>query len=452
MIKVFQIDFVRAIFEWQLQNNYKTNQNDNFSKDDVALFSFYEHLVNNEEINRYVETYKEMNEEMNRQNKIGYGIVATSTTPTFTNLYSAFISPFEWSAKIRTTMANRDKMLSTIYNLIYELKGRKVDIASLHCYDENDNYVGEKLFAVGTIEEMIESGDYIGTLATNDSVGVSALTDSILAKLDLVGYNFRNDFVVYATDTNGNLTRWLFEDGLWLNDTTNEYDFDNDDVPDSIIYNIPKHKGFDKMKVDFAFDDIVCDEPYTLDTEEYCDITFGGSSTLCTSNILLGNDMVRLAIGKDKIVTSNDNTDNILFRNAVNKIDYTFLEPLDISSALNGNSVNNFLRSNFFLANSNVDSVNGTLQYSFPLDTSNKLIKQWFNYSRYFITNTPNGVISNDSVTPNIIYSIKEYWNTWGEIEIREIKGKVFGDITIENSESDTLTLSISFQIQGENN
>lgn len=458
MIKVFQVDFVRAVLQWQLNRNYKENNYENFSSDDISLFSFYEHLLNQDEVNRYVETYQAMVDEQNREHQIGFGVIATDTSPTITNLYSTFISPFDWTLRIRTQMANRDKMLGTLYNLIKELKGVKVDVASLHCYDENDNYVGEKLFPVGTIYEKLESGDYIGDLSEDTQESFTDLYNSINEKLGVSPRLF-SGFTLYATNTLGNLTRWVAMPRrfgqvityFWVNETTNEYDFDSDDIADSVIYNIPNHKGFDKFKLDLSLEDITCDEPYTLDADEYCDIRIGGSATLVSGGVRLGNDLVRVAIGKEKIVASNDGTQDIDLR-VDDEVEYTFVEPLEQPNSLNANTENNILRSNFFLANSNTDTIVATLQYSFVCDMDIPLIRQWFNYSRYYDCNLENGQITKNSITPNIVYSIKEYWNSWGNIEIRVVKAKLVGSIDIENNESDTMSIQLSFQLQGENN
>ena len=80
-------------------------------------------------------------------------------------------------------------------------------------------------------------------------------------------------------------------------------------------------------------------------------------------------------------------------------------------------------------------------------DKNIDLLKQWFNYARY----GTRGLTVSD-ITPNLEYKVVEYWCSWGDFENKEIKTKIIENIDIENTESDALTLSLTMQIQGENN
>ena len=51
-----------------------------------------------------------------------------------------------------------------------------------------------------------------------------------------------------------------------------------------------------------------------------------------------------------------------------------------------------------------------------------------------------------------MIFSVKEVWSSWGEYEENEVKAKIVENIDIENTESDTLTIGLTMQIQGDNN
>ena len=418
MIKVFGVEFVREA----LRNKLSSFASDFFNDEDLVIYSFYEHLKNNEELERYVELYQEITDEQNRTDLIGFGIIAVSDTPTITNLKSAFISPFEWTCTIRTTLANRDKMLATVYELIKELKGRKVDIAQLS---------SGKLQVVGTIDDEIKNYDFIGEVeSATFSNDIKALITSIKANgttNEATGLEY-----LYA-ECDGVLKLYKLVATNWVEE----------------VGSVSEHTSFEKYKIDLGFDDTKCNEPYTLNADEYCDITFGGTATLVNASIRLGNDMVKLFVGKNYVITGDSSTYDF---KVDNKIVYTELEPLELGSGNNSNNITSQLRSNFFKASSHTDSIALTLQYSFICDMSIDLIKSLFNYSRYGECSLgSNNALQSTSITPNIVYSIKELWSSWGEVEVKTIKSKIVNDINIENTESDTMSMTITMQIQGEN-
>ena len=167
---------------------------------------------------------------------------------------------------------------------------------------------------------------------------------------------------------------------------------------------------------------------------------------LVNDSVRLGNDLVRVYIKKNKIITGENST--FTFTQ-----DFTELEPLEIPSNASANSVTNQLRSNFFVPNTHTDSVAHVLQYTFVCDMSITLIKQWFNYGRYHECNLyGDNQLQQSSMTPNIIYTIKEQWSSWGVIEFHQVLGKLNDDIDIENTEADITTIGLTFQIQGSNN
>ena len=82
----------------------------------------------------------------------------------------------------------------------------------------------------------------------------------------------------------------------------------------------------------------------------------------------------------------------------------------------------------------------------FIVDFNNEFLEQLFYYARY----GTQGLTVN-KISPNIIYKINEIWCSWGEYVNQEINAKIVENIDIENTESDTLTISVTFQLQGEN-
>ena len=60
-MKAFPIDFVRQVIEQTLLEQHKLNQDLYYGgKDQVNLFSFYEQLQKDSEVDRYVEIYRDL--------------------------------------------------------------------------------------------------------------------------------------------------------------------------------------------------------------------------------------------------------------------------------------------------------------------------------------------------------------------------------------------------------
>lgn len=423
MIKTFQIDFIRAIID------HKLSLNDGevyFGLANIANFSFYEHLERDEEVNRYVERFRQLTDQQNRTLYNGFGIFNTDQSPTITNLYDAFISPFEFTYTLRCKLKDRDKMIATIYNLIENLKGRKVDVAQLD---------SGKLFVVGTITDRVHVGDFIITPS-----GSATLTSKLTTYFNSLHTNYGitiptwkdNDYL-YSEDS-GKLVRYVYSSSAWIVDST-YWEINN-----------LEHNSFEKYKVSLSFNDTTTNEPFTLNAEDYVTIVSSGSATLVNASVRLGNDLVRLYIKKNKVILGDNSSHTF-------SSDYTELEPLELPSNANANTVMNQLRSNYFVPNSHTDSVAHTLQYTFVCDLSITLLKQWMLYARYHICDLGSeNTIKETSITPNIIYNIREQWVSWGEIEFYNVLGKLNEDIDLKNTEADIMTMELSFQLQGVNN
>lgn len=436
MIKGFPIDFIRQIFEQIMLEQHIKNEKFYGGKNQVNIFSFYEQLKNQDEIGRFVESYRDLSEQQNRSGLIMNGVLTAPENPTITNLYSTMIIPLEWTCAFRVALKDRDSAIETINNLIEELKGSKVDIAQLKATDDNGHkcYVP---FMVGTIGHndgipQLKNGDFIGS-----AIGTIEVEQRLQELADKGLYDINNLFNQdqwYYAERYGKLTVFYCNGGNYVEIG------DDGNYPDIIFP--PQHESFEKYKVSLSFDAIRCDEPRTLNAEEYCEISFGGSATIVSNGVGLGNDLVKVAISKIGInaETPISFEDNGVYPN-------WFVEPLEMPSGNNANSNPIQLVSNKFINNSHTDSISLTLQYSFIYDKTNELLKQLFKYGRY----GTQGITAND-ISPNMIFGIKEYWSSWGEVDIEEVKAKVYGDIDIENTESDTLTIGATFQVQGENN
>ena len=552
MLKSLPLTFVQQALEQTLLEEHIKNDHYFGGKDQISLVSFYEQLKTQNEIDRFVETVRDLNDQQNRAGLIGNGVLLSPENPTITNLYSSTIIPFTWTCSIRTTLGNRDAMVETLQNLIEKLKGRKCDIAQLECEDFEGKQVSS-LFKVGTLgqnngQPSIKSGDYIGVVGYSDVLDTKLnqyLTN--LTSLGLTNQLQNNDYVYYTQEGNNsnselrvatyegrtkkykptgttvsssgsyqvidNINYYVYQITLEYEDLdvegvidyfdividgyynrnllpiitfsdkklditsittsgttttvvagfktpqlgissvvitsldteysitlTKWYDVEDDGDYPHIVFP-PEQTGanFDKFKLSLSFDSFRIDEPRNLNSEEYCEISFGGSATLCNENVYLGNDLVKVSVQKNKILAAT----SIEFSGATTY----YLEPLEMPSGLNANTQISQLISNNFKQNTHTDGTAGVLQYSFIMDKSFDILKQWFDYARF----GTYGITASD-ICPNLIYNVVEYWSSWGVIDKHTMLCKITESIDIENTESDVLTLGVNFQIQGENN
>ena len=542
MLKTFPIDFIRQIFEQKLFEEHQKNPELFGGKNQVNIFSFYEQLKTQDEVNRFVENYRALTNQQNRTKLVLNGVLVSPENPTITNLYSSTIIPMSWTCSMRCTLDNRDASIVTINNLIKELKGRKVDVAQLECVDDDGNKYTEP-FMVGTIgqnngEPQLKNGDYIGSVENANDI-VEKLTNFQTLGFDIEYKNYnlycendeklkvvkaiKGDNIFYGTDT---IIEELYDDndflsGAIIKRTTDEtyttkpllyakptqgqlfvelinsqyviidcavemlsYELVNGHLEFTLKYTIleptiqdsnvvyvqyamgtyiyllnysfayndgtitdivfpPEHTSFEKYKVSLSFDAIRCDEPRNLNEKEYCELSFGGSATLVNNGVKLGNDLLKLSIHKNKIV-ANPTVD-------LSSSSIYYLEPLEMPSGSNANTQISQLMSNKFISNTHTDSLSLTLQYTFIADENVELLNQWFDYARYGTQDTTSSTLD-ERISPNIVYDVVEYWSGWGNYKTKQVLAKITGDISIENTESDTLTLGVTFQVQGENN
>ena len=70
MVKVFPIDFVRQALEQKMLIEHLANPNYFGGKNQVSILSFYEQLKSQDEVDRFVETYRDLTEQQNSQRSI----------------------------------------------------------------------------------------------------------------------------------------------------------------------------------------------------------------------------------------------------------------------------------------------------------------------------------------------------------------------------------------------
>ena len=444
MIKSFPIDYLRQIFEQTLLREHLKNKNYFGGKDQVFIASLYEQLVEGDDVDRYVDNVGDISEQQNRTSTILNGVITAPSNPTITNLYSCTIIPMEYVCTLRCEEKNNPQALETLNNLIEELKGSKVDVAELKCVSEKfgTSYVP---FVVGTIghnegKPFIKNGDYIGDIS---NVSVSDL----LTYFETLGLyddtqTSEGEWYYVSVENNGNKVLKV----VYYNDEDDWQLLEDDGTHPEIIFP-PEHVSFEKYKVSISCEAMRCDPPFDLNGDKYNFLSFGGSATLQNASVMFGNDLVKVAIQKNKIIVSDNESQNIVFGDNATKY---WVEPLEMPSGNNPSTKLMQLASNNFKTNSHTDGITPTLQYSFVVDKSIPLIKQWFDYARY------GEIVVSESeslaMSPNLIYNVCEVWSSWGEVEIKNKLAKISDSADIDITEGDTMTIGIVLQIQGENN
>ena len=432
MSKAFFIDYIRQLIIQTLEQEHIKNPNLVGGANQVNLFSFYEQLVNQSEVDRYVEMYKELADQQNRSGLIANGIIASPENPTITNINKGTIVPLSFTCAFRLLLEDRDLVLETIDNLISIHKGRKVDIAQF------DN---GKLFVVGTIANnvvgtpMIRIGDFIG-IKTNSEDSVDDFITERLNTFNSEPYNFNIGEILMSQRT-----RYLYfeESGLLKVAIYNveEHQWQekvDDNTYDDVIFP-PEHNSFTKYKVSISFDAMRTNEPRTLNGKEVIEISFGGNATVVNKSIKLGNDLTKVCVQKHKLITKD-------LAQTLDNVEH-WLEPLEMPSGNNADTQLNRLVSNNFIANTHTDSISLSNNYTFICDDDETLLDQWYDYGRYGIQTT---------ITPNIIYKVTELYSSWGLVKRKQYLAKIVESIDIDNNENDVLTISVPFQVQGENN
>ena len=432
MSKAFFIDYIRQLIIQTLEQEHIKNPNLVGGANQVNLFSFYEQLVNQSEVDRYVEMYKQLADQQNRSGLIANGIIASPENPTITNINKGTIVPLSFTCAFRLLLEDRDLMLETIDNLIAIHKGRKVDIAQF------DN---GKLFVVGTIGNnvvgtpMIRIGDFIGT-KTNSEDSVDDFIAQRLNTFNVDPYYFNTSELFLSQRT-----RYLyFEESNLLKvaiynvDTEKWEEKVDDNTYDDVIFP-PEHNSFTKYKVSISFDAMRTNEPRTLNGKEVIEISFGGNATVVNKSIKLGNDLTKVCVQKHKLIVESGatNLDNVEH----------WLEPLEMPSGNNADTQLNRLMSNNFVTNTHTDSITISNRYTFICDDDETLLDEWYDYGRYGTQTT---------ISPNIIYKVTELYSSWGLVKKKQYLAKIVESIDIDNNENDVLTIAIPFQKQGENN
>lgn len=436
MLKVMPIDLVRQVIVQTLLIERLKNPKYFGDDDQVQLFSFYEQVQEEHEVDRYVETYRELTEQQNRTGLIMNGTIVAPENPQIVNVHEHTIIPLEFSCAFQGILFNRDAIIETINNMIGKLKGRKQDIA---IFDNGKSFMVGTMLNDVTGSLVIKNGDYIGDLQGMDDVtgDLGELCSTLYSSYGIALPT--TDIYVYFSSFHK-----LYV--AWYDSNNNEFrlveraDYETIETYKDIVFP-PEHESFEKYQVSISFDTIRVDQPLTVNSNELCTISFGGSATIVDDTVVLGNQLTRVGIRKKKIEAQS--TINL----PTNGNPIYWLETLEMPNSLGISGEIDQRISTMFVQNKHNDGINPTFNYSFVLDFKNPLIKQFWNYARYgkLGTNANNYL---DGVTPNMIYELTEIMSSWGQIERNDILVKATENIDVENTESDALSIKINFEMQ----
>jgi hypothetical protein len=119
----YDIDLLRALMVNKLNDQ------------SIFLASFYEQIQDEQQIERYVETIKELISLQNReQDSSGYkamGIISQNGNADILNIRQNYIAPLEFNVRFDIEVNDRDYVLTKIRTLIDDLRGRKFDVIQL---------------------------------------------------------------------------------------------------------------------------------------------------------------------------------------------------------------------------------------------------------------------------------------------------------------------------------
>lgn len=427
----FPLDFARQVIEQTMFEEHLKNPKYFGGDGQVFLLPFYEEIVKEENVDRYVETLRDLINQQNRTGLIMCGTVLADENPTITNLAKDFIIPMSFTCSFRVPLKDKHEAVKTINHLIDKLKGRKQDIAE---------FEDGQLLKVGTIGNsyedngiVIKNGDYLG------AVTLETFSSSVADKISTLTAKG----ITLATDLS-----WLYVEGIEDGKMYVAYK-DNgtwsaivDDKTHKDIIFPPSDKTFEKYKISMSFDSVRVDTPKDLNSEKYCEVSFGGSATIVNYDVALGNDLVKLAVKRSRI---KKKTADITISDSIH-----WLEPLELPSGNNADTQMSQLIANKFLSIPHTDGISVSNQYTFMLDKGESLIKAWFLYGRYgVVANGTTGHEYANGISPNMIYAITEWWSYWGNVEPISFNAKLVGSVDIENTESDALTIKLPMQIVG---
>jgi hypothetical protein len=394
---IYDIDLLRALFVDKLNDNT------------IFLASFYEQIQDDEQINRYVDTIKELlalqNREKSESNYKAMGIIAQSGNAEIINIKQNYISPLEYQARFDIELNDRDYVLGKLKTLINDLRGRKFDLIQL----TNQQIVipKEPIINIGNGKINLENNILIGPDFGGLSIGSSDVISEIVAK-----YNFANNtlytfYIVRDVASGGpyNLIRATFQRVSGF---------------DSVVELVSLGEISNRWKLSLSFDGIQSQEPFINNGVDRVFLFFGGSATIVESKVSLGNDIVLNTIQVGK------NTGTIFT-----------VEPTEIPASLSVSDDTFQTYANGYRTQDRNMAIGNKMAYSFIYDNTITLYNDLYTYARFG---------TNASTYAQQVFTIKEYRYSFGVLTTNTFFAKL-GDVATSNTNGDVMTLSVNFKV-----
>lgn len=232
IIKSFAIDFIREIIYRELELKHLEDDTYIGGENDISLFSFYEQLKNQDQVNRYVERFRDLTEQANRSSLIANGVILAPENPTITNLYSSLIMPLTFQTTFRTTLEDRDLVVKAMHYLFDKLKGKSVNVAELDdgslFYLRKMGNNKEPMSVVGS-QMLPENGMWTGV----DTIENSFARETIIKEKTYTTFNDLVANVYYSLGTCSNIKTKLSQltpngnnDMIYVVGAENESDYE----------------------------------------------------------------------------------------------------------------------------------------------------------------------------------------------------------------------------------
>jgi hypothetical protein len=411
---IYDIDLLRALFVDKLNDNT------------IFLASFYEQIQDDQQIERYVETIKELlalqNREKSESNYKAMGIIAQSGNAEIINIKQNYISPLEYQARFDIELSDRDYVLNKLKTLINDLRGRKFDLIQLA--NGTTKVITPNIINTTTDKLQIRLGGTSLTTQPNfmtiiGSYNPTTATTDWSNDIDAQFHNY---------PTSNPFSNTGIDAGFWFvyNNKLYYRTLRLLSPPSSYSYGTAVEVGtVDGLyKLSLSFDGIQSQEPYINNGVDRVFLFFGGSATVVESKVSLGNDIVLNTIQVGK------NTGTIFT-----------VEPTEIPASLSVSDDTFQTYANGYRTQDRNLAVGNKMAYSFIYDNTITLYNDLYAYARF--GTTPTGTAS---TLPQQVFTIKEYRYSFGVLTRNTFFAKL-GDVATSNTNGDVMTLSVNFKI-----
>ena len=407
---IYDIDLLRQLFVDKLNDNT------------IFLASFYEQIQDEQQIERYVETIKELLSLQNREKSVSnykaMGIIAQSGNAEIINIKQNYISPLEYQARFDIELSDRDYVLGKLKTLINDLRGRKFDIVAL----QSGAITIFNNPTINTDDKLIVSDNILFTRSTGLTYDVLTATTA-----------WRDDILSqYSTFDGSGVTRtrtlYLITGGkLYTRSITRTQSGSPPFFTFSYSYGTALEVGGvgngtieNLYKLSLSFDGIQSQEPYINNGVDRVFLFFGGSATVVESKVSLGNDIVLNTIQVGK------NTGTI----------YT-VEPTEIPASLSVSDDTFQTYANGYRTQDRNLAIGNKMAYSFIYDNTNALYNDLYTYARFG---------TNASTYAQQVFTVKEYRYSFGVLTTNTFYAKL-GDVATSNTNGDVMTISVNFKV-----